>query len=152
MLTDALAQLPEGLRGRVIVGGDSGAGTHRFVEHLDQLGLGYSVGLAGWPTILDALENVPRQAWKAALDSDGFAREGAQVRQMLDRHLDARLVQFTEPRRPPLGCGVGALEATCRIGDGHLVDDHQPAELETSTWRQSSVSVHEDLPVVKWVP
>ncbi len=65
VLTDALAQLPEDLRGRVVVRGDSGAGTHRFVEHLDQLGLGYSVGLAGWPTILDALENVPRQAWKA---------------------------------------------------------------------------------------
>ncbi len=82
VLTDALAQLPEDLRGRVVVRGDSGAGTHRFVEHLDQLGLGYSVGLAGWPTILDALENVPRQAWKAALDSDGVAREGAQVAEL----------------------------------------------------------------------
>ena len=50
VLTDALGQLPEQLRGRVVVRGDSGAGTHRFVEHLTQLGLGYSVGLAGWPT------------------------------------------------------------------------------------------------------
>jgi hypothetical protein len=82
VLTDALAQLPEHLRGRVVVRGDSGAGTHRFVEHLDQLELGYSVGLTGWPTILDALENVPRQAWKAALNPDGFAREGAQVAEL----------------------------------------------------------------------
>ena len=82
VLTDALAQLPEGLRGRVVVRGDSGAGTHRFVEHLDQLGLRYSVGLAGWPTILDALENVPRQAWKAALDGDGLPRDGAQVAEL----------------------------------------------------------------------
>ena len=62
--------------------GDSGAGTHAFVEHVHQLGLWYSVGLAGWPTILDALENVPRQAWKAALDADGCPREGAQVAEL----------------------------------------------------------------------
>ena len=82
VLTDALAQLPQDLRGRVVVRGDSGAGTHRFVEHLDQLGLSYSVGLGGWPTILDALDNLPRQAWKAALDPDGLPREGAQVAEL----------------------------------------------------------------------
>lgn len=82
VLTDALAQLPEDQRRRVVVRGDSGAGTHAFVAHIDQLGLGYSVGLTGWPTILDALENVPRQAWKAALDPDGLPREGAQVAEL----------------------------------------------------------------------
>lgn len=82
VLTDALAQLPAQLRDRVVVRGDSGAGTHQFVTHLTGLGLRYSVGLTGWPTILDALENVPRQAWKAALDPDGFPREGAQVAEL----------------------------------------------------------------------
>lgn len=82
VLTDALAQVPEQLRQQVVVRGDSGAGTHAFVAHLDQLGLRYSVGLGGWPTILDALANVPRQAWKAALDPDGLPREGAQVAEL----------------------------------------------------------------------
>ena len=82
VLTDALAQLPDDLRGRVLVRGDSGAGTHAFVEHLHQLGVQYSVGLAGWPTILDALDKVPRQGWKAALDPDGFPREAAQVAEL----------------------------------------------------------------------
>ncbi len=71
VLTDALAQLPEDLRG-------PGRGAWRQRRRhaplrraphprTDQLGLGYSVGLAGWPTILDALENVPRPAaWKTA--------------------------------------------------------------------------------------
>jgi len=82
VLTQALAQLPEDLRGRVVVRGDSGAGTHDFLDHISGLGLSYSVGLGGWPTILDALTNVPRQAWKRALDPDGFARDGAQVAEL----------------------------------------------------------------------
>lgn len=82
VLTDALAQLPEDLRGRVVVRGDSGAGTHDFVDYISSLKLRYSVGLGGWPPILDGLANVPRQAWKAALDPDGFPREGAQVAEL----------------------------------------------------------------------
>jgi hypothetical protein len=82
VLGDALAQIPEQLRDRVVVRGDSGAGTHDFVDHVSSLGLRYSVGIGGWPTILDALDNVPRQAWKAALDPDGFPRDGAQVAEL----------------------------------------------------------------------
>lgn len=82
VLTDALAQLPEQLRGRVLVRGDSGAGTHTFISHLHELNLQYSVGLTGWPTILDALDKLPRQAWKAAVDADGFPRDGAQVAEL----------------------------------------------------------------------
>jgi hypothetical protein len=82
VLSAALEQLPEELRTRVLVRGDSGAGTHAFVEHLHELNLQYSVGLSGWPTILDALDKIPRQAWKAALDPDGFPREGAQVAEL----------------------------------------------------------------------
>jgi len=88
VLTHALEQLPEQLRSRVLVRGDSGAGTHAFVEHLHELNLHYSVGLGGWPTILEALENLPRQAWKAALDPDGFPRDGAQIAE-LTRHIPA---------------------------------------------------------------
>jgi len=88
VLTAALEQMPAELRGRVLVRGDSGAGTHAFVEHLHALNVQYSVGLGGWPTILEALEDLPRQAWKAALDPDGLPREGAQVAE-LTRHIPA---------------------------------------------------------------
>lgn len=86
VLTQALEQVPAELRHRVLVRGDSGAGTHAFVEHLHSLDLQYSVGLGGWPTILEALDKLPRQAWKAALDPDGFPRDGAQVAE-LTRHI-----------------------------------------------------------------
>lgn len=88
VLTEALAQLPAEARCQVLVRGDAGAGTHAFVEHLHALGVQYSVGLAGWPTVLDALDALPRQAWKAALDADGRARDGAQVAE-LTRYLPA---------------------------------------------------------------
>lgn len=101
VLTDALAQLPEDVRARVVVRGDSGAGTHDFLSHISDLKLGYSVGLAGWPTILDALNNLPRQAWKAALDPDGFPRDGAQVAE-LTRYVP----QATGKRHWPAGMRV----------------------------------------------
>jgi len=71
VLNDALAQLPVEQHPRVLVRGDSGAGTHAVVDHLHRLGLQYSVGIGGWPTVLEALQVLPRQAWRAALDADG---------------------------------------------------------------------------------
>jgi hypothetical protein len=88
VLTAALAQLPAGQHARVLVRGDAGAGTHAFVAHLHRLGLRYSVGIAGWPTVLDALDTLPRQAWRAALDPHGLPRHGAQVAE-LTRYLPA---------------------------------------------------------------
>lgn len=88
VLTDALAQLPVEQHHRVLVRGDSGAGTHAFLEHLHRLDLQYSVGIGGWPTVLEALDALPRQAWKAAWDADGHPRDGAQVAE-LTRHVPA---------------------------------------------------------------
>jgi hypothetical protein len=88
VLTAALEQLPKELHDRVLVRGDSGAGTHDFVEHLHELKVAYSVGIGGWPTILDALDKLPRQAWRRALDPDGQPRDGAQVAE-LTRHIPA---------------------------------------------------------------
>jgi hypothetical protein len=86
VLTDALAQLPAEHRGRVLVRGDGGAGVHAFVHHVHALGLQYSVGIYAHQPVLDALAVLPRQAWKAALDTDGRPRTGAQVAE-LTRHL-----------------------------------------------------------------
>jgi hypothetical protein len=86
VLTDALAQLPADVRDRVLVRADSGGGVHEFIAHLHRLGLRYSIGLMGYDQVLEALDALPRQAWKAAVDEHGQRREGAQVAE-LTRHL-----------------------------------------------------------------
>jgi len=82
VLDAALAQLPDQVRSRVLVRGDTGAGVHEFLWHVHNLGLQYSVGLYGRQPIRDALEALPKQAWKKALDADGEPREGAQVAEL----------------------------------------------------------------------
>ncbi|MCU1588883.1 MAG: transposase family protein [Frankiales bacterium] len=97
VLTQALAQLPAEQRSRVLVRGDSGAGVHRFVQHVHDLGLRYSVGLYAHQPIIDALAALPRQAWRAAIDSDGQPRDGAQV---------AELTRYLRPARNPWPPGM----------------------------------------------
>ena len=82
VLDAALAQLPEQLRSRVLVRGDTGSGVHGFVWHVHNLGLSYSVGIYGRQPIHDALQALPAQAWRAALDADGRPRQGAQVAEL----------------------------------------------------------------------
>jgi Transposase DDE domain group 1 len=82
VLDAALAQLPEGLRHRVLVRGDTGSGVQEFLWHIHRLGLAYSVGVYGRQPVLDALAALPRQAWRQALDADGRPREGAQVAEL----------------------------------------------------------------------
>ena len=50
VLDAALAQLPEQLRARVLVRGDSGSGVQPLLWHVHDLGLAYSVGCLGPPT------------------------------------------------------------------------------------------------------
>jgi hypothetical protein len=82
VLDAALAQLPQDVRSRVLVRGDTGSGVREFVWHVHNLGLAYSVGVYGRQPVLDALEALPKQAWKKALDTDGKPREGAQVAEL----------------------------------------------------------------------
>jgi Transposase DDE domain group 1 len=82
VLDAALAQLPEQVRSRVLVRGDTGSGVQAFVWHVHRLGLEYSVGVYGRQPVRDALEVLPKQAWKKALDADGQPREGAQVAEL----------------------------------------------------------------------
>jgi Transposase DDE domain group 1 len=91
VLDAALAQLPETVRPRVLVRGDTGSGVKEFLWHIHHLGLSYSVGVYGRQPVLDALAALPRQAWRRALDADGRAREGAQVAE-LTRWLPATFV------------------------------------------------------------
>lgn len=82
VLDAALTQLPEQVRSRVLVRGDTGSGVHGFVWHVHNLGLQYSVGIYGRQPMLDALAGLPRQAWRAALDADLRPRAGAQVAEL----------------------------------------------------------------------
>ena len=75
VLTEALAQLPAEQRSQVLIRGDSGAGVYTFLHHLHALGLHYSVGLYAHQPIADALNVLPRQAWRAAIDGDGQPRD-----------------------------------------------------------------------------
>jgi hypothetical protein len=91
VLDAALAQLPQGVRDRVLVRGDTGSGVKEFLWHIHHLGLSYSVGVYGRQPVLDALAALPRQAWRRAKDADGCLREGAQVAE-LTRWLPATFV------------------------------------------------------------
>ena len=82
VLDQALAQLPEGERSNVVVRTDTGGGVKDFLHHITDLGLEYSVGFYGMPPVVEALNKVPRQAWRAAVDGDGLPREGAQVAEL----------------------------------------------------------------------
>src|SRR3954447_10520049 len=70
VLDDALAQLPDQVRSRVLVRGDTGSGVQGFIWHVHTLGLEYSVGVYGRQPVLDALAVLPKQAWRQALDAD----------------------------------------------------------------------------------
>jgi hypothetical protein len=82
VLDAALAQLPEREHRNVVVRTDTGGGVKDFMHHITDLGLEYSVGFYGMPPVVEALNRVPRQAWRAAVDSDGLPREGAQVAEL----------------------------------------------------------------------
>jgi Transposase DDE domain group 1 len=82
ILDAALAQLPECERAQVLVRADTGGGVKQLLHHITDLGLHYSVGFYGMPPVLEALQKVPRQAWRAAVDGDGLPRECAQVAEL----------------------------------------------------------------------
>jgi hypothetical protein len=78
----ALAQLPDDERGQVLVRADTAGCSKAFLHHVTDLGLEYSVGFPAMDTVKAAVEAIPAQAWRAAVDSDGTSREGAQVAEL----------------------------------------------------------------------
>jgi hypothetical protein len=81
-LDAALAQLPADERGQVLVRTDSGGCSKAFLHHVTDAGLEYSIGFPAHETVKTAIEAIPAQAWRAALDGDGLPREGAQVAEL----------------------------------------------------------------------
>jgi hypothetical protein len=81
-LDAALAQLPDSERGQVLVRADTGACSKVFLHHITDLGLEYSIGFQAQDTVKAAIEAIPEQAWRAAVDGNGEPREGAQVAEL----------------------------------------------------------------------
>jgi hypothetical protein len=118
VLDAALAQLPEAERSHVLVRTDTGGGVKAFLHHLTDLGLEYSVGFYGVPPIVEALDKVPRQAWRAAVDGDGNPRQGAQVAE-LTRYLPDTLTGW------PAGMRVIARRERPHPGAQLRITDHE---------------------------
>jgi hypothetical protein len=66
----------------VLVRTDSGGCSKAFLAQLSDLGLEYSIGFPAHETVKTALQTIPAQAWRAAIDSDGHPRDGAQVAEL----------------------------------------------------------------------
>jgi hypothetical protein len=80
----ALAQLPKGLRRRVLIRADSGGGTHEFLAWLSRPGRGlhYTVGFPMTDDVQAAILALPKTAWTPAYDSDRMVRPGAWVAEL----------------------------------------------------------------------
>ena len=99
-LDAALIQLPAIERGQVLVRADTGACSKALLHHVTDAGVEYSVGFPAQDTVKAAVEAIPQQAWRAALDSDGDPRDGAQVAE-----LTAWMPTPTTPTRSPARFG-----------------------------------------------
>ncbi|WP_053208315.1 IS1380 family transposase [Jiangella muralis] len=99
-LGNALEQLGEAERSRVLVRADTGGCSKAFMHHITDLGLEYSIGFPAMDTVAVALAAIPRQAWRSALDADENPREGAQVAE-----LTAWMPTPTKPTRSPARFG-----------------------------------------------
>jgi hypothetical protein len=92
VLDDALAQIPAHLRepdqhGRVavLVRTDAAGATHTFTEHIDMLGMAFSVGASlGHFDIHTILTQTPTHAWTPAYNADAQPRDGAWVVEVTD--------------------------------------------------------------------
>lgn len=110
VLDAALAQLPEQERGQVLVRADTGACSKAFLHHIADGGLEYSIGFSARDGVQAAIEAIPEQAWRAALDGDGAPRDGAQVAE-----LTGWIPTPTKPTRSPARFGPQQWPAGMRV-------------------------------------
>jgi len=94
----------------VLVRADTGACSKAFLHHITDTGLEYSIGFPGREGVQAAIEAIPEQAWRAALDGDGEPRDGAQVAE-----LTGWMPTPTKPTRSPARFGPQEWPAGMRI-------------------------------------
>ena len=78
----ALVQLPDDLRGRVLIRCDGGGYSHTFFAGVVDRGLEFSMGWHANPDVADAIGVLPETAWSPAYDSDGQPRDGADIAEL----------------------------------------------------------------------
>ena len=78
----ALTQLPDTLRGQVLIRCDGGGYSHKFFAGVIDRKLEFSVGWQANLDVADAITPLPETAWTPAYDSDGQPREGADVTEL----------------------------------------------------------------------
>ncbi len=78
----ALAQLSDAERGQVLIRTGSGGCSKALPACLTGLGLEFSVEFSAHGMVETAIDTIPAQAWRAAIDGDGNPREGAQVAEL----------------------------------------------------------------------
>jgi len=78
----ALTQLPDTLRGQVLIRCDGGGYSHKFFAGVIERKLESSVGWQANLDVADAITPLPETAWTPAYDSDGQPREGADVTEL----------------------------------------------------------------------
>jgi hypothetical protein len=78
----ALTQLPDTLRGQVLIRCDGGGYSHKFFAGVIERKLEFSVGWQANLDVADAITLLPETAWTPAYDSDGQPREGADVTEL----------------------------------------------------------------------
>ncbi|WP_460530493.1 transposase, partial [Flindersiella endophytica] len=111
-------------RGQVLVRTDSGGCSKLFLHHITDQGLEYSIGFPAHETVKTAIETMPAQAWRAALDSDGEVREGAQVADLTAWMPDPTPATRPGPQDWPKGMRVIARRERPHPGAQLRLTDH----------------------------
>lgn len=125
ILDAALAQLPEHERGQVLIRADTGACSKLFLHTITDRGLEYSIGFVAHDTVKAAVEAIPEQAWRAALDGDGQGRDGAQVAELTAWLPDPISCARPGPRNWPAGMRVIARRERPHPGAQLRLTDHR---------------------------
>ena len=122
MLDEAIRQIPTGHRGRLLVRTDTAGATHQLLDWLTTQSqvrgrrVEYSIGfpIHKGVAVHEAIHALPEQAWTAALDADGEARDGAQVAELtslLDlTRWPAAMRILVRRERPHPGAGLTLFE------------------------------------------
>lgn len=124
-LDAALAQLPELERGQVLVRADTGACSQVFLHKITDLGLEYSIGFQAQDTVKAAIEAIPEQAWRAALDGDGQPRQNAQVAELTAWMPTPTRATRPGPKHWPAGMRVIARRELPHPGAQLRLTDHR---------------------------
>lgn len=124
-LDAALAQLPEDERGQVLVRADTGAASKAFFHHITDAGLEYSIGFRATEAVKVAIETIPDQAWRAAIDSAGEPRDGAQVAELTAWMPPTSRASYRDPKATwPTGMRIIARRERPHPGAQLRLTDH----------------------------